>query len=404
MTPPQRFPRTFYVANAIELFERMAFYGMYVGLSLYLSNVVKMNDVESGNLLGTFRLVSALAPIPCGALADRITFKRSLIIAFSLYAFGYLALFSSPEPAMATASLLCIGVGGGFMKPVILGTVIRTAPEGREGDGFAIFYRMVNAGSVIGKTLAWRVRVAIGMRFVMINSVIASLAALGLAIFAYREPSRGNATTAPLSETLRGYGTALRNLKLTVFLVLFGGFYFMSDQFYFTFPKYVTRHIDPKAPLELVTLINPALIAIFQSRIAAIFSRFHPVTTIVMGMLVGSLSMLVMGVAPGLAGACLSGAIFAFAEMICSPRFFAYVGSFAPEGRAGMYMGLTYIAQGIGSFIGGRVSGNMVARYIPAEGPRHPTTIWTLYAGLGVLCMAMLAIYRAFVVRKPQTA
>ena len=38
----------------------------------------------------------------------------------------------------------------------------------------------------------------------------------------------------------------------------------MAEQFYMTFPKYVTRHIDEKAPLEIITLINPALIAIFQ--------------------------------------------------------------------------------------------------------------------------------------------
>ena len=42
------FPRTCYVANAIELFERLAFYGMYVGLSPYLSKVVGIGARERG--------------------------------------------------------------------------------------------------------------------------------------------------------------------------------------------------------------------------------------------------------------------------------------------------------------------------------------------------------------------
>jgi dipeptide/tripeptide permease len=63
-----RFPRTFYYANAIELFERMAHYGFYVGLALYLGTIVGMSDIEVGATLGNFRLVASLAPIPCGAI------------------------------------------------------------------------------------------------------------------------------------------------------------------------------------------------------------------------------------------------------------------------------------------------------------------------------------------------
>src|SRR4051794_35028409 len=89
---PEKFPPTFYFANAIELFERLAHYGMYVGLVLYLTNVVGFGDVAAGILMGNFRLVGSLAPVPCGTIADRITFKRSLIVAFCLYAVGYLGL------------------------------------------------------------------------------------------------------------------------------------------------------------------------------------------------------------------------------------------------------------------------------------------------------------------------
>ena len=155
MTARAPFPRTFYVANAIELFERMGFYGMFVGLVLYLTNVVGFSDVETGFLLGNYRLLTSLAPIPCGAIADRISFRGSLVVAFSLYVFGYVALFLFPSKGLAIAALACTALGGGFMKPVIVGTVVRTAPEGRESEGFAIFYRMINAGSVVGKTLAY---------------------------------------------------------------------------------------------------------------------------------------------------------------------------------------------------------------------------------------------------------
>jgi len=158
----ERFPPTFYYANAIELFERLAWYGLYVGLSLYLTDIVGFKDKAAGAVLGYVRLVSSLAPIVCGAIADRISFKRSLMVAFGLYAFGYGALLVAPNKALAVAALVCCAIGGGFMKPVITGTIVRTAPEGRENDGFAVFYRMVNSGSVVGKSLAYLVRAKLG--------------------------------------------------------------------------------------------------------------------------------------------------------------------------------------------------------------------------------------------------
>jgi POT family proton-dependent oligopeptide transporter len=402
----QPFPRTFYYANAIELFERLAHYGVYVGLALYLSNVVKMTDPEVGIVLGNFRFVGSMAPIPCGAIADRITFKRSLMIAFIGYTVGYSCLLMFPAKLPVVLSLALIAVSGGFLKPVITGTVVRTSPPGREAEGFGIFYRMVNSGSVVGKTLAYLVRSFIALRLVAATSIVASLAALGLAVFAYTEPEDTAAGVekpkAPgVGVVLRGYGTALSNLRFVAFLVVFAGFYFMAEQFYFTFPQYVTRHIDKKAPLEIITLINPALIALFQGGVIRVVKGLRPVTAMTLGVVIASCSMLVMGSFQTLAGACLSGAIFAFAEMTFSHRFYAHIASFAPKGKAGMYMGLAFVPFAIGAWIGGQASGFLVAKYLPKEGPRDPFAIWSIYAALGLGCAFLMFVYG--LVTKEQT-
>jgi dipeptide/tripeptide permease len=393
------FPRTFYVANSIELFERLAYYGTFVGLSLYLTNVVGFGDVATGTVLGAFRLVNTLVPIPCGALADRITFRRSLVAGMSSCAVGYLLLFLTPQKGVALAALLFMAVGGGLIKPVITGTVVRTAPPGRQTEGFAVFYRMVNAGSVLGKSLAYGVRVIVSLRYVMIDAVVASLAAVGLAAFAYEEPEKGRhgGSSGPtLKELAREWASALKNARFATFLVVVSGYYFMIDQFYFTFPKYVTRHIDPKAPLEMILLINPALISLFQNRVTRATVGRAPLTMMSAAFFVASASMLVMGAIPTLVGACLSGALFALAEMIFAPRFYEYIASFAAEGKAGLYMGLSLVPGAIGVSIGGYVSGRLVAAYLPQGGPTHPFTVWSTYAALGVGCGVVMLGYRTF--------
>jgi len=392
---PEKFPPTFYYANAIELFERMAHYGFYIGLALYLRKVVGMSDIEVGFTLGNFRFVGSLAPIPCGALADRITFKRSLMLAFTGYATAYATILLVPKKGFVVFALMLAAISGGFMKPVITGTVVRTAPEGRQAEGFAIFYRMVNSGSVVGKTLAFLVRRLVAIRYVSFTSVVASLAALGLAAFVYEEPKASTEVKKgpALSELLRGYREALRNVRFAFFLLVAAGFYFMIEQFYMTFPTYVTRHIDEKAPLELITLINPAFIAIFQGVVLRALKNVRAITAMTIGVLVASTSMLVMGAVPTLVGACLSGALFACAEMSFSPRFYDFVASFAPKGKEGMYMGLTFVPSAIGAWFGGQASGRLIAAYLPKTGPRDPLAIWSIYAGLGLVCALGLFTY-----------
>ncbi len=392
--PPQKFPKTFYYANAMELFERLAHYGFYIGLSLYLTNIVRMTDIEVGIVLGNWRLLASLAPIACGAVADRITFKRSLIVAFSLYVAAYGVILALPTRAFVIVGLVLAAIAGGFMKPVIMGTVVRTSPPGRQAEGFGVFYRMINAGSVVGKTLAYGVRRVVALRFVACTSVLAALCALLLAIFAYEEPRDEGATKGPaLSETLRGYAGALRNVRFASFLVVFAGFSFMAEQFYMTFPKYVTRHIDSNAPLELITLVNPALIALLQGRVTSLVKRIDPVRTMALGVVVGAVSMLVMGAIPTIAGAMLSGAIFALAEMMFSPRFYDHIASFAPKGKAGMYMGLAFVPSAIGAWAGGQASGFLITKYLPKEGARDPLAIWSIYAALGMTCAVAMIVY-----------
>lgn len=394
LTAKQPFPRSFFYANAIELFERLAHYGFYINLALYLHDVVGMSDVGIGIVLGNFRLIGSLAPIPCGAAADRIGFKRSLMIAFTGYAIAYGSILFAPDKAVVVPALFLAAFSGGFMKPVILGIVARTSPPGREAEGYGVFYRMVNSGSVVGKTLAYVVRRFGAIRFVLANSMIASLVSLAIATFLFEEPKAADKPKGPaVVDLLHGYWDALKNLRFTAFLIIFAGYYFMAEQFYMTFPQYVTRHIDKKAPLEIITLINPAMIALLQGRFARLTGHLEPATSMMLGVFIGALAMLVMGAVPTLAGACLSGAIFACAEMVFSPRFYAYIQSFAPKGKEGMYGGLTFVPAAIGAWVGGFVSGKLIYVFLPIAGKREPLAIWASYAALGLLCSIAMMIY-----------
>ena len=78
------FTKAFWVSNTVELFERMAYYAVFIVLTIYLSSILGFNDLEASMISGLFSGGLYLLPIFTGAYADKIGFRKSMIVAFSL--------------------------------------------------------------------------------------------------------------------------------------------------------------------------------------------------------------------------------------------------------------------------------------------------------------------------------
>src|SRR5436309_9671264 len=82
------FQKTFWVANTLELFERLAFYGTKAVLTVYLANKVGLSD-DAGKLSGLFSLVIFSLPIVAGVFVDKYGFRKTLMACFAMFAVGY---------------------------------------------------------------------------------------------------------------------------------------------------------------------------------------------------------------------------------------------------------------------------------------------------------------------------
>ena len=81
-----RFHPTFWVANGMELFERLAYYGQQIVFMIYLRNKIGFTESQAGQLSGIFGGLIYLLPILGGTLADKWGFRRAFNIAFSILA------------------------------------------------------------------------------------------------------------------------------------------------------------------------------------------------------------------------------------------------------------------------------------------------------------------------------
>ena len=206
-TAKPKFPKTFWTANTIELFERAAYYAMASFMVIYLHENLGMSPSLATTLNSSVLwAIVYFMPIVSGTLADKFGFKRSLGILLrrdrpGLPRHGEPAAASgpvSPGPARTGGSIssgpvllgiVLIGLGGSIVKPCIAGTVQKTAGT-RATLAFGIFYMVINIGSITGRSIAYVIRTNLGIPAIF-TYVSAVFALVGLAVVSLHLPRAG---------------------------------------------------------------------------------------------------------------------------------------------------------------------------------------------------------------------
>jgi dipeptide/tripeptide permease len=222
----RQFPRSFWSANAMEIFERMGWYGFYAVSTLYLTNNVAdgglgFSSEDRGVIQGLATFFLYLFPAVFGALADRFGFKRMFLASVVVMAPAYL-LLSLPTTFWGFLSVyFLVAVGHGMFKPVVISTVAKTTTEKTGSLGFGIFYMMVNIGGFVGPIVAGVVR-GWDWKYVFYASAGWILVMGVTCLLFYREPPRDEEAESrrSLSDVFSGMVGVIGNLRF--FLLITG--------------------------------------------------------------------------------------------------------------------------------------------------------------------------------------
>lgn len=197
------FPSTFWIANTMEIFERMAWYGFFAVSSLYITGAVEdgglgFTDEDRGVVQGVVTFFLYLFPVVTGALADRYGFKKMLLGAFAVLAPAYFLLGQFKTLPTFFAAYMLVALGAAMFKPVIIGTVTKTTNEKTSSLGFGIFYMMVNIGGFIGPIIAGIVR-GWAWKWVFVASAFWIAVNFIFVTIFYKEPTSESTSANPRS-------------------------------------------------------------------------------------------------------------------------------------------------------------------------------------------------------------
>ncbi len=444
------FPSSFWTANGTELFERAAYYAMASFVVLYLGQLgfgAYWPSFLNGSVLWT---LVYLLPVLSGSLADQFGFKRSLLVAFVLLAVAYFLMgypvwfggatlapvFSSHVTVQTrtvvpiVGGIVMIGIGGSIVKPCIAGTVQKTAGL-RKTLGFGIFYMIINIGSLVGRGVAFYFRRKFDLSAIFAVSMAAAVVAFFVVLIVFRDPDVEMGTekkpARSIGEILLGMIKVLGSTRFLVFLVVSSGFYFIYNQVYNLLPLYVKRTVELTPAMDIYTMANPFVIVTCQLLITMTFGKLPPIKSIVVGTVIIGLSMLIniaplwMGGGVGLRVAdllplgslfiVLTVALIAFGELFASSRLYEYIGSLAPKGQEGLFLGYANIPMAVGAFVGGP-AGAWLFNKVMCRGavelpsgllrldPRFATLGWVILTLIGLGSAASMFAYNAWLKRQ----
>jgi len=405
------FHPTFWVANGMELFERLAYYGQQIVFMIYMRNKLGFTEAEAGQLSGLFGGLIYLLPILGGTLADKWGFRRAFNIAFSVLALGYFLIGSVGMSAFSgiysgfdhywlmMAFLIFTAFGGSFIKPSVLGTVAVTSTEETKSLGYAVYYWLVNAGAMIGPTIAYFVRDSLGNEFVYMVSALSCLAMLIVNLLLYKEvKSEKTEVVESLGKKIANLFVVLANFKFMIFLLIYSLYWIIFWQEFIIIPYYITDFISQSAPYEIIqSWAGAGAIILLQIPVNRFTKNIPTRKALLIGFAMSSLIWIIIGIHPSIPTIAAGIVAFSIGEMIQAPRYYEYISEIAPPGQQGLFQGYAFLPIAIARFVGDPIGGWL---YQTTKTSGNMGLVWLALIGIGVLATVLMAIYNYVVGRQ----
>lgn len=393
-----RLPRPFWMVNIMEMFERLAYYGVRVVIPIYIAQAdepagLHFTQSEKGLIFMLWALVQTGVPVFSGGFADRYGYKRTIAVSIGIKMAGYLMMATQRSFWPFTLGCLVLAFGTAIFKPGVQGTMVRTLNKQNSGIGWGTFYMLVNVGAFLGPPLA---HYLYGFSWPTVFYGCAVIVSLNFfMLLTYPAVPSGGDLSGGAFKVAK---TTFRNLvkpRLGVFILIMSGFWLMFMQLFDMLPNFIVDWVDSSQMVKvfhlpsafttetprgtMITqewLINAdaGLIILTVVWVSWLVKRMRRVHSILLGITIASLGLVAAGFTMS-GWFCLLGILFfSVGEMLASPKMSEYLGVIAPEGQKALYMGYanmpTAIGWAYGSFLGGQIydvkgdKANLALRYL----------------------------------------
>ena len=386
----QSFNKTFWVGSFMELMERWAWYGVFTLFALYLvgstdTGGLGFNHIQKGNIMSDITGLLYLLPIFTGVIADRIGYKLSLVIAYVILIAGYYLMGTVSTYWSMYFVFLFVAIGAAMFKPVASAIITKSTDKSNGTLGFGIFYMMVNIGGFIGPACSSYLRTTYGWKLIFIQGAVVIGINLLVLLFFFKEPYRekvekGSIINA-IADSLRKIWEAVKDVRLTVLLILMIGFWTMFNQLFYTLPNFIEDWVDSSAIAnwinntlpglgrtlteggqvkpEWFTNIDAGMIILLQMFVSYFVIKMRHVSAMIRGFIIAAIGVGLTFYTNNVMFTIIGTVIFAIGEMTTNPTFSSFIALISPKGKEALYQGTYFLPVAAGNFFTKFIAGNL---------------------------------------------
>lgn len=399
------FPKTFWVVNAFELFERGAYYGAMSIMALHVINNILAGNAYADAIWGALYALMVISmyfvPLTAGALAEKYGYKKVLAFAFGMMTLGYFLLFTVRPGQLSylIVVLVILSVGAGAFKPIISASVAHVTTEEQRNQAYSIYYWMINLGaSVMPFILGAAFPVEALWYYVFLVSGALMLCNWVIFFTLFRDPSTPNPTLS-VPNALRRIIPALQNRQFAVLLFIYAGFWFMFAYNHTFLQRYMFQfgRMPADFPPQWINVVNPATIIAVGPFLGKAVERFKSLNVMMLGIIVFCVGLAINGLSDSQGLFILGIVIFSIGEFIVHPGFISYVSKIAPKDMVAIYMAAIFLSTGLGQILGGVIGGfwyNWFATFL-----LRPKFFIGLVISVGILTLVAFMWYNKWTIR-----
>ena len=392
------------------------------------------------------------------AIGLRSTFF--LGVAICTVARSVMVVTTIPSLALA-CGILPLAIGEALGTPVLLAATRRYSTTAQRSISFSIIYAVMNvgylaAGYIFDYIRQLNLHVSLfgfepsSYQQLFIVSLIFEIVLFPVIYFLRRGAEANNGPV--IDESLRNRGTSLsfwssigatvrrsatdtahlfqRLVSQSAFYRLLAFFLFIGFlkaiylQMDYVFPKFGIRELGLNAPVGKIANINAIMIIILAPIVGALTQKFVAYRMVVIGAIICAAAVFIMALPTewfqtaassgpgewlgsvyfGVQGnlhpyyimSALYLVVFSIGEAFYSPRVYEYAAAIAPKGQEASYGSLAYLPFLVGKILVGS-GGWLLAAFVPEHGPRHPGTMWLIFALAASVAPIGLILFRRYI-------
>ncbi|MFD2615610.1 MDR family MFS transporter [Paenibacillus gansuensis] len=360
----------------------VGFFMLVPMLGLHMMHDLGWSAAAAGSIMATSSFSQQAFKVLGGMIADRIGYKRSILIGVALRIPGYLLYAFADMPWAFAFAAFISGLAGAIFHPASYGAYSKLTPDESKSKIYAIREMLSNFGFILGPVIGMFL---LKFSFTWVCLIAAFMFLLVFAIsYRFLPPMKFEGDSVSFLSTV---GLIRKDASFLLFCLCMMGVWALYVQLYLAIPVRAGMLFAETSSVAYLYLAGAVYMVAMQLPLTQFLQRRWPASQVLaIGSLMLGLGLFAIGAAFQWWTLLLAVLLFTTGQMVTMPIMNNMIASFTERNLFGTYFGFNGIALAIGGVIGNSGSG-----FLFDIAKKQPALYWLPWCVL-LLCGATFAI------------